>query len=101
MEHEDRRDWMRNFSVGMEFTITFLSGLFLGMWLDKLHGPAPAYMLTFGAIGFGIALYRLIRQALEIKRADAERQQNKKNQIDSEKNSGKDSEIEQKDKTQQ
>ena len=67
---QDRRNWLRYSGVGLEFTLTFLGGLALGYWLDQVHGPLPAYLLTCGSIGFGIGLYRLIRQALEIRRED-------------------------------
>lgn len=66
----DSRNWMRYSGVGLEFTLTFLGGLALGYWLDQVHGPLPTYLLTCGAIGFGVGLYRLIRQALEIRRED-------------------------------
>ncbi|MCD6364871.1 MAG: AtpZ/AtpI family protein [Planctomycetes bacterium] len=69
---DDNRRWMRYTTVGMEFSVTFLAFMALGFFLDRWEDPSgpPAWMLTLGAIGFGIGLHRLIRQANEIRRLD-------------------------------
>ena len=65
---DSQRRWMRFTTVGLEFSITFLACLGLGYWLDTRDRIAPAWMLTCGAIGFGVAMYRLVRQAQEIRK---------------------------------
>jgi len=68
---ESTRDWLRYATVGTEFGLTFVLMLGLGYWLDIRDGESlPAYMLTMGALGFAVALYRLIRQAQEIRKMD-------------------------------
>lgn len=66
---EASRRWVRYATVGMEFGLTFILMLALGYWLDIRDGESlPAYMLTCGAVGFAVAMYRLLRQAQEIRR---------------------------------
>ena len=66
------RDWLRYATVGTEFGLTFILMLGLGYWLDIRDGESlPAYMLTLGALGFAVAMYRLVRQAQEIRRQSA------------------------------
>ena len=68
---ESARDWVRYATVGTEFGLTFVLMLGLGYWLDSLDGESlPAYMLTMGALGFALAMYRLLRQAQEIRKQD-------------------------------
>lgn len=69
---DDNRGWMRYATVGTEFTVTFLAFMALGFFLDRWEDPAgaPVWMLTLGAAGFGVGLYRLIRQANEIRKLD-------------------------------
>lgn len=69
---EAGRHWMRYATVGTEFGLTFILMLGLGYWLDVRDGQSlPAYMLTCGALGFALAMYRLVRKAQEIRRQDA------------------------------
>jgi len=72
MDHDNTgRRWLRYATVGTEFGLTFILMLALGYWLDIRDGESlPAYMLTFGALGFAMALYRLVRQAQEIRKQD-------------------------------
>ncbi len=67
---DHQHNWMRFTTVGLEFSITFLAGLGLGYWLDTRDRVMPAWMLICGSIGFGAALYRLVRQAQEIRKQD-------------------------------
>ena len=66
------RDWLRYATVGTEFGLTFILMLGLGYWLDIRDGESlPGYMLTLGALGFAVAMYRLVRQAQQIRRQSA------------------------------
>ncbi len=70
-KNDGGRDWLRYATVGTEFGLTFILMLGLGYWLDIRDGESlPAYMLTCGALGFAVALYRLLRQAQEIRKQD-------------------------------
>ena len=67
--------WLRHTTAGMEFILTFMAMLGAGILLDMRENCMPAFTLTGGTVGFGIALYRLVAQAREISRqADAKRQ---------------------------
>ena len=67
---DDTRGWLRYTWVGLQFSVTFMGMLALGLWLDMRGSATPAWTLTLGAIGFGVALYHLIRQAMEIRKPD-------------------------------
>ncbi len=67
-EQREPRSLTRYASVGVEFTITFLIPLGLGFWLDSKAGTRPGFTLLGGAIGFAIALRRLIGQGRRIDR---------------------------------
>ncbi len=62
------RNVMRYTTAGLEFFAIF--GLFLlaGYLLDRQFATLPGFMLLGGAIGFGAALRRLIREAVEMRR---------------------------------
>lgn len=72
------RSWTRYATVGTEFGLTFILMLGFGLWLDIRDGESlPAYMLTFGVLGFAVAMYRLVRQAQEIRRqSDPDKNEN-------------------------
>jgi len=63
-----RHSLLRYSSLGAEFTLTFLIPLAIGYWLDTKAGTVPGFMLLGGAIGFGVALWRLVRQGRESQR---------------------------------
>ena len=63
--------WRKYQWAGLEFSVTFIGILCFGLWLDQRHGMTPICTLTFGGLGFVAAMYRLVRQAHEIrKRSD-------------------------------
>jgi ATP synthase protein I len=60
-------------TVGLEFGLSLLVGLFGGRWLDTKLGTA--HWLTFIGFGFGVAAgYRAIYRAAQAANRDAERQ---------------------------
>ena len=74
---EAARRWLRYVTVGTEFGLTFILMLALGYWLDIRDGESlPAYMLTCGVLGFAMAMYRLLRQAQDIRRRAAPHETN-------------------------
>lgn len=61
-------------TVGLEFGLSLLVGLFGGRWLDKQLGTA--HWLTFIGFGFGIAAgYRAIYRAALAANRDAEKEE--------------------------
>ena len=81
--HKDTgREGWRYSTVGMEFTLTFLSLLGGGVWLDKRIGTMPVYTLLGGGLGFAAGLYRLLRRVHEIRDAAsrADRSRNERRQ---------------------
>jgi ATP synthase protein I len=59
-------------TVGLEFGLSLLVGLFGGRWLDNKFGTA--HWLTFIGFGFGVAAgYRAIYRAAQAANRDAER----------------------------
>ena len=72
-----QQDWKginRYTTVGLEFGLSLLVGLFGGRWLDKQLGTAN--WLTFIGFGFGIAAgYRAIYRAAQAANRDAEREE--------------------------
>jgi ATP synthase protein I len=67
---------MANYAtVGLEFGLSLLVGLFGGRWLDGKLGTA--HWLTFIGFGFGVAAgYRAIYRTAQAANRDAERQSN-------------------------
>lgn len=60
-------------TVGLEFGLSLLVGLFGGRWLDGKLGTA--HWLTFIGFGFGIAAgYRAIYRAAQAANRDAKRE---------------------------
>lgn len=61
-------------TLGLEFVISILIGLFGGQWLDRRFDTAPWFM-WFG-LAFGIAMcVNATLRALKLMRADAEREE--------------------------
>lgn len=72
-----QQDWKainRYATVGLEFGLSLLVGLFGGRWLDKQLGTAN--WLTFIGFGFGVAAgYRAIYRAAKAANRDAEKEE--------------------------
>jgi ATP synthase protein I len=72
-----QQDWkgVANYAtVGLEFGLSLLVGLFGGRWLDSKLGTA--HWLTFIGFGFGVAAgYRAIYRALQAANRDAQREE--------------------------
>lgn len=72
-----QQDWKginRYTTVGLEFGLSMLVGLFGGRWLDKQLGTAN--WLTFIGFGFGVAAgYRAIYRAAKAANRDAEKEE--------------------------
>ena len=72
-----QQDWKginRYATVGLEFGISVLVGLFAGRWLQAKLGTGN--WLTFLGFGFGIAAgYRAIYRAAQAAKRDAEREE--------------------------
>ena len=66
----DTHGWLRYSTVGLEFSLIFVGMLLLGLWVDTKDKVTPAWTLVMGAAGFGMALYRLVREAQQIRRQD-------------------------------
>ena len=52
--------------LGIEFALISCLGLFAGYFLDKKLASSPLFTLIGGACGFSLALYTLIRTALNL-----------------------------------
>ena len=63
----DTRTWGRYATAGLQFTITFMGFLAVGIWIDRVRGTLPAYTLVLGVLGFALGLYRLVRQARQVR----------------------------------
>ena len=60
--------------VGFQFAATLVAFYYLGQWLDRRLGTAPAGMLVGVLVGFGIAFYSMYRQLIGAqRRAEAAR----------------------------
>ncbi|MEO8182656.1 MAG: AtpZ/AtpI family protein [Deltaproteobacteria bacterium] len=72
-----QQDWKginRYATVGLEFGLSLLVGLFAGRWLQEKLGTGN--WLTFVGFGFGIAAgYRAIYRAAKAANRDAEREE--------------------------
>ena len=50
-------------TVGLEFLFTFMLFLFLGVFADrKLGSQTPGFTILGAAIGFGVGLYRMLKE---------------------------------------
>ena len=54
---------MRYMSMGIELMVIFGLWMLLGWWLDGRWGTSPALMLVGAVVGFGLGMYRLVRDA--------------------------------------
>ena len=65
MASDRRPDLLRYSTAGIQFIATF--GVFLGggLWLDFRLDTLPGFTLLLGAVGFGLALWRLVRRGQE------------------------------------
>jgi F0F1-type ATP synthase assembly protein I len=62
------RGLMRYASMGMKFTVTVLGPAALGYWLDSQARTGPGFLLLLAGAGFALGLWRLIGQAIRIRR---------------------------------
>ena len=74
--------WRKYYWVGLEFSITFIAVLCFGLWLDQRRGMTPAYTITFGVLGFAAAMYRLVRQAREIRKLSDDAHTDEHHEVD-------------------
>ena len=65
---------MRHATAGIEFGVTFLLCLGLGLWLDMVYGTIPGWLVNGGIVGFAIAMYRLLQHARQAQRDEERRQ---------------------------
>ena len=54
---------MRYVSAGFELMIIFALWLLFGWWLDGKFNTSPALLLAGAVVGFGLGMYRMIRDA--------------------------------------
>lgn len=80
MDRTQRNRLLRYSTVGLEFTATFVLMFGAGLLLDQWLGTRPGWSLVGGAIGFGVALRRLLRQG---RRMDREARDESKRPADS------------------
>ena len=59
---------MRYAGAGAELVLIFALWLLLGYWADKHFGTAPWLMLAGAVVGFGLGLYRMVRDAMAAQR---------------------------------
>lgn len=72
IQRPNSRGLIRRASLGVEFTVIFLTPLALGFWLDGKEGTRPGFMLLGGAIGFALGLWRIIKQARQVQKESRE-----------------------------
>jgi ATP synthase protein I len=72
--HQNWKGIGRHSTVGLEFALSVILGLFGGRWLDQELGTDG--WLTFIGLGFGIAAgYRSVWRALDRANRDADREE--------------------------
>ena len=65
------------FTSGLQMAVAVVLMIFLGRWLDDKFGTDP-WLMTLGAlIGSGGGLYSFIKTALEVSRAESEKNSSK------------------------
>ena len=74
MAKRKQPNWRQYSSVGLEFAGIFGMFLAAGILLDRHAGSTPANTVVGTVIGFGAALYWLLRRAQEIRRGAREQQ---------------------------
>ena len=67
MGDDGRRLGWRYSSAGIEFAVVFTAFVLLGLWIDRATGVLadvgfPVNTTLGAAIGFGLALWRLLKQ---------------------------------------
>ena len=67
-EQMEQRNLLRYTTVGLEFAVTVALVTAPGVWLDVKLETAPGFSIVLGLAGFGIGLYRLLKQAQAIRR---------------------------------
>lgn len=50
------------YSAGLEFALTILVFVFIGWFLDSKIGTLPLFLILFMFLGFGGALYSMVRK---------------------------------------
>ena len=72
---------MRYSGMGLEFAVSFGLFVFGGLYLDKKMDSSPIGIIIGAFLGFGVALYQLIKNAQEmekdIEEEEKEERQNK------------------------
>ena len=63
MAQSQMQRMMRYASAGIELVVIFGLWLLLGWWLDKRWNTSPAMILIGAVLGFGLGMYRMIRDA--------------------------------------
>lgn len=73
-------------TVGLEFALSVIFGLFAGQWLDKKYsggGWCTAIGFAFGLVAGGRAIYRALAQAnREAQREEQEAQEERRKYLD-------------------
>jgi len=64
----EQRNLFRYATVGLEFAVTVALVGAPGVWLDFKLDTAPGFSIVLGLTGFGVGLYRLLKQAQAIRR---------------------------------
>jgi len=60
-DQNGRHNPLRYAGVGIEIAAAVGLGVLAGQWLDRKTGAAGIYTIVGGMVGFGAALYALIR----------------------------------------
>lgn len=80
MTQENRQDYWRYSTVGLEYTVMFGLGLAAGYLVDIFAHTLPGFLILGGTIGFLAGTYRLVRRGKrmtqqEMQRLSQERQE--------------------------
>ncbi|MDH4128416.1 MAG: AtpZ/AtpI family protein [Spirochaetota bacterium] len=59
---------MHALTYGIQFVIIIFMFLGIGYWIDKKLETTPLFIIIFVFIGFGIALYTLIKSVNQLKK---------------------------------
>ena len=74
----ERGNLLRYATAGIQFSAVFAFFAMGGMLLDFRLNTMPGYTLLGMAVGFGLGLYRLLRQAKELRRIEQNRDEESK-----------------------
>ncbi len=72
-------DFFKYSGLGLEFGITVLMFVFLGLYLDKKFNTMPLFILIMSLVGFSSAVY-LMYKTFERMKKDDEKSTSKKSQ---------------------